>query len=195
MLRRSKNIIPAISTFSWLAAWLSDADTIYYPLSGFLNPIQSEDVNLFPRGDRRYRLYLFPINHAIDVGELSKAHDPLDDLWREVTHDMYQALFNSWPRFSPSRQDWLDAFSEKFYLLHNGDIRQAVEAGWMLSGLDHFKSAGLDENRTSFYFDGDWYSRAYPLAALEVAQGDYADLRHHYVGIGRRRGYRSIEHE
>ena len=30
------------------------------------------------------------------------------------------------------------------------------------------------------------------MAALEVAQGDYADLHHHYVAIGKARGYRPV---
>jgi hypothetical protein len=30
------------------------------------------------------------------------------------------------------------------------------------------------------------------MAALEMAQGDYADLHHHCVAIGKSRGYRPV---
>jgi hypothetical protein len=59
-LRRSKNIVVAVSTFSWLAAWFSDAANIYFPISGFFNPEQRPDIDLIPMNDPRYHFYKFP---------------------------------------------------------------------------------------------------------------------------------------
>jgi len=60
-LRRAQNIVLATSTFSWMAAWLSDATTIHYPMSGILNPEQAPDIDILPLGDTRYRFYQFPV--------------------------------------------------------------------------------------------------------------------------------------
>ncbi|MCT8162013.1 alpha-1,2-fucosyltransferase [Pseudoruegeria sp. SHC-113] len=59
-IRRAKHIILAISTFSWMAAWLSEATTIHYPLSGLFHPLQVPGVDMMPLKDPRYAFYLFP---------------------------------------------------------------------------------------------------------------------------------------
>lgn len=59
ILRRSRHISVAVSTFSWLAAWLSEAEVIHYPLSGMLNPMQRPEIDLCPSSDSRYRFYEF----------------------------------------------------------------------------------------------------------------------------------------
>lgn len=58
-LRRANEISVSVSTFSWLAAWLSSAKTIHYPLSGILNPAQRPDIDLTPIGNARYKFYKF----------------------------------------------------------------------------------------------------------------------------------------
>jgi hypothetical protein len=40
-----------------------------------------------------------------------------------------------------------------------------------------------------------WYAARYPMAAMEVAQGDYTSLAHHYIAVGRERGYRPLPNE
>src|SRR6185437_3810679 len=65
IIRRSRNVIVSVSTFSWLAAWLSDADRIFLPMTGFYNPAQFPEIDLLPLHDPRYRFYLFPVNYAV----------------------------------------------------------------------------------------------------------------------------------
>ena len=63
-LQSASHLVLAISTFSWLAAWLSvRAKRIYMPVSGFLNPLQRPDINLCPIGDERYSFFDFPVTH------------------------------------------------------------------------------------------------------------------------------------
>lgn len=57
VLRRSHQIAIAVSTFSWVAAWLSKARVIHVPLSGLLNPQQRPNIDLLPENDERYRFY------------------------------------------------------------------------------------------------------------------------------------------
>lgn len=56
-LRRASEIVVAASTFSWLAAWMSDATRIHLPVTGFLNPQQRPDIDMLPVNDTRYRFY------------------------------------------------------------------------------------------------------------------------------------------
>jgi len=59
-LRGARHLVLAVSTFSWLAGWLSGAQTIHMPLAGFLHPALRRDVDLVPLADPRWRFHLFP---------------------------------------------------------------------------------------------------------------------------------------
>lgn len=62
VLSRAVNAIIGVSTFSWLACWMSDvAQVIHMPLKGLFNPLQRPDVDLVPFGDRRYCFHAFPV--------------------------------------------------------------------------------------------------------------------------------------
>lgn len=63
LIRSARHIVTSVSTFSWLAAWLSDAQTIHMPVFGMFNPAQREDIDLLPLDDPRYRFYGFPVRH------------------------------------------------------------------------------------------------------------------------------------
>ena len=59
-IRKAYHIALGISSFSWLAAWLSEsALTIHMPFAGLFEP-QSSGENLVPIGDHRYRYYKVP---------------------------------------------------------------------------------------------------------------------------------------
>lgn len=60
--RNAHNIAISVSSFVWLAAWLSQTATrIYMPLLGLFNPEQRPDVDLIPRNDSRYIFTQFPV--------------------------------------------------------------------------------------------------------------------------------------
>lgn len=63
VIRNSKNIVLSISTFSWMAAWLSQADRIFMPVVGLFDPRQRPDIVLTPLDDDRFVYDLFPIRH------------------------------------------------------------------------------------------------------------------------------------
>ena len=81
-------------------------------------------------------------------------------------------------------------FDEEYYLSANGDVAAAVRPGGFVSGLDHYRHYGFQERRGPCAVDEVWYASRYPMAAFEVAQGDYANFTHHYVMVGKARGYR-----
>jgi hypothetical protein len=61
LMRSARHLAISVSTFSWLAAWLSEAESIHVPVSGILNPLQRPDIDLLPVEDPRYRFYRFPV--------------------------------------------------------------------------------------------------------------------------------------
>ena len=83
IVRRSANIVVAVNTLSWLAAWLSDAQQIFLPVSGLFNPMQVPEVDLLPMMDPRYRFFLFPVNHA--TADFAASHAEMAGQWREIS--------------------------------------------------------------------------------------------------------------
>ncbi len=60
-IRGAKAVMAAVSSFSWLASFLSTAATqIHLPVAGLFNPQQRPDVDLLPFTDKRYRFHWFP---------------------------------------------------------------------------------------------------------------------------------------
>ncbi|ANW00417.1 hypothetical protein LMTR13_09815 [Bradyrhizobium icense] len=56
-IRRAQHIAVSVSSFSWLAAFLSTAETIHVPLAGLLDPRERPDADLLPLSDPRYRFH------------------------------------------------------------------------------------------------------------------------------------------
>jgi hypothetical protein len=193
-IRQARYIVPSISTFSWLAAWLSEAEQIFLPVLGLLNPAQNRGVGLLPLDDPRYRFYQFPIHYGFKVAEHVAAHAALRGLWRYMPAGRLAQFLGRVPPPRPKAL-YLEAFDESFYRAVNPDIAEAVAAGNFPSGRFHYETTGFDEGRTGFALDRAWYCRTYPIAAVEIAQGDYWDADHHYLEAGRDRGYRRGESE
>jgi hypothetical protein len=60
-LMRGRHVAMAISSFSWLASWISPvAEQIFQPVAGLFHPMQRSDVDLLPLDDPRYRFRAIP---------------------------------------------------------------------------------------------------------------------------------------
>jgi SAM-dependent methyltransferase len=202
-IRRSKNIAISVSTFSWLAAWLSDADQIFMQVNGLLNPLQVSQVNLIPLGDPRYRLYLFPINTASP--DFQSAHRAIDGQWREVSSpDLAAALGLPVPDPAsaaptppePARHaaigDTIRMFEDIRPVL--ADAEAAASRGYAMDVLHHLRRLSLFD-----YADLMWslphadlpaISQLLPRMADEAAQLGWngksgMDLRNHTVDFCR----------
>jgi hypothetical protein len=192
IFRNSKNLLPAISTFSWLSAWLSQAEMIILPVSGLLHPVQCPYTDLLPCADPRYRFYLFPINYSVPVDRFEVAHRSLEGRWRCMNTEAIARLRATTPRWPRRLDRFISMFDEAFYLKTNPDVDREVRAGRLQSALDHYVRHGFKEGRPCLNIDYRWYSVEYPLAAFEVGNGDYADLTHHYLEVGALRGYKPL---
>jgi len=191
IIRQARNIVLGVTTFGWMAAWLSHADRIFMAVSGLFNPMQYPLVDLLPFGDMRYRFYLFPLNYGVPLARHAEAHRRIAPYWRFVPQPLLQRMFREAPRFDSTFAQMRQAMDVAFYLKTNADVRAHVgddaEAAWV-----HYRNSGVREGRHPFRFAPAWYAERYPKAALEVAQGDYGSLAHHYVAVGRARGYRRL---
>lgn len=83
-IRRARHIAIPVSTFAWLAAWLSHAETIVYPVFGMLNPQIFSSHDLSPVGDVRYRFYQFPRQDAVPFEKLFDAHLQIKGQWKPI---------------------------------------------------------------------------------------------------------------
>jgi len=189
-IRHSRHVVISVSTFSWLAAWLSQATTLYLPLSGFFCPGQRPDIDLLPLDDARYRFFIMPFAPAVPVAHAQALHAAVGGLWREITPAMLRTMRRDAPRFTPSIEAIHEHFDEAFYVALHSDVQHAISAGWMASGWEHYRNWGIHEGRTPFRLDPVFYARTYPVAALELGQGDFRTFHEHWVAVGRQRGYR-----
>jgi hypothetical protein len=193
VLRRSCHIVPSISTFSWLAAWLSEAESVHLPVAGLFNPRQARAHFLLPLDDPRYRFHLFPLAYAVDVAKyphhFATMQRALDGTARLVSADRLRAIIEAAPQVKRRIDAYLAFYDEAFYSESQADIGAAVRDGLLPSALHHYLEHGFREERPCFKLDLFHYATKYPLAAAEVTQGEYLDFEHHYVEIGHRRGY------
>jgi hypothetical protein len=190
-IRNSRNIVMAVSTFSWLAAWLSDAARIFMPVLGVLHPLQARQVNLLPMDDARFNFYLFPFHYAVPVQDFAPAHASLSNLWRKMPPArLRDILSNAKQAVSMSREAEGEFLLEALYLHRYPDVASAVAGGHFPSGRDHYACFGMAEGRAACTIDSAWYCQAYPVAALELGQGDAADPLRHWLELGRYRQYR-----
>jgi hypothetical protein len=74
---------------------------------------------------------------------------------------------------------------ERFFIYTNNNTDGSDE---LLRALVAVGEIRLTENEP-FPLDKVFYTRTYPLAAVEIGQGDFVDPWHHYVAAGRFRGY------
>lgn len=59
-IMRAKNIAISVSSFSWLAAYLSRANSVHVPVAGMINPRVRPDIDMIPAHDPRF------VFHSVD---------------------------------------------------------------------------------------------------------------------------------
>lgn len=85
---------------------------------------------------------------------------------------------------SPS---WI--FDEAYYLERYPDIADAVRAGDLISGFEHFSKYGAEEGRNGCaFFNERRYRELNADVASAIAQGEFRSGEEHYVKFGRKEG-------
>ena len=77
-------------------------------------------------------------------------------------------------------------FDEGFYLASYPDVKAAVDARRIGSGLQHFQQYGLTEGRTrvSPFYNEQLYLQKYPDVASAVRSGGFKSALQHYIQYG-----------
>ncbi|WP_241663839.1 hypothetical protein [Oecophyllibacter saccharovorans] len=180
-LRKSRHIVPSLSTFSWLACWLSEARTIHFPIAGVLNPQQHTLSMLLPLDDPRYRFYEFPLYYSLPVAQYRDYLDPVRTNWAPVTPSTVKARL---PSTLQHIDDQILAFSPWDYL-HMHPEKDAFYRSYGDVGLyNDFMNDDLLCGRAGFTLDRAYYARLNVGAALAVARGEYTSLEEHYYRVG-----------
>lgn len=188
-------IVVGVATWGWLAAWLSHAERIFMTVNGAFNPQQFGFVDLLPFGDARYHFDLFPINYAVPMAHLAAAHQRLAPFWRPVPQEVLRRQIQEAPRLDPPHDVILEHFDAAYYLAANPDVAEVIGADNAEGARQHYLLLGMKEHRLPFPLSPAWYAARYPMAAFEVAQGDHANFAHHYIAVGKERGYRPLPEE
>jgi hypothetical protein len=191
IIRRSKNIAIAISTFSWLASYLSHAQRIYVPVGGMFNPVQVRDQYYLPVDDPAFRFVLLPLAKGVSLYErpdefwaiqerLSKAlrFAPRAEI-RELRRRM-----TTWP---VSKRVMTGPFDADYYCRRHTNAAVDVMA-LETTALDHYLRAG-HQCGDIVAFDPLFYGDTYPDAEADVALGRFANVFHHFMFKGWQLGY------
>jgi len=195
VIRQAQHIVLGVSSFAWLAAWLSDAERIFMAVNGRFNPMQEPAVDLLPLGDPRYQFCLFPINYDVPPQRRAALHGRIAPLCRFIPQGQLQRFIGDAPRFDPSVDEMLEQLDVAWYLARNRDVTVDAEGDGGEAARRHYRDIGWRERRSPFRMSEQAYAERYPMAALEVSQGDYSSFVQHYVAVGRKRGYRLLPDE
>ncbi len=193
VLRRSRNICMSVSTFSWAACWLSDADRIFMPLTGLFNPVHgiiaTGGHNLVPVDDNRFLFYNFMQNEGVPQDRYREIHKIMEGNWKLVTGAWVTNMLERRRHGERRLEDYLAVFDEDYYLRLHGELAMAKASGMISSGRSHYEMHGFREGRQPCHMDIS-YAYRHPDAGMAVSNGDYLDLLHFHVARGRQLGYR-----
>jgi hypothetical protein len=128
MIRSANNIVPSVSSFSWLAAFLSHAKVVYLPVTGFYNPATVRNVDLLALHDPRFRYYLFPLTTGMPEWEALQYHRRLGRAWWHVPPNQL-AFIKSHAPFLPraGRGPQVDT---PWYIHEYIDAAREITEGW-----------------------------------------------------------------
>jgi hypothetical protein len=166
-IRLSANIVPAVSTFSIVAAWLSRAKTVFFPLDGFLNPCHRREIDLVPTDDLRYRFFLFPLNYALPEEQALQHHRRLEGTWKEISHAHVRQLKTAaplLPRGETMPENYDPGLDERWYIHEHLNAALAVSDGWYEDAKHHYIDIGRHLGYRPSPELGD--APAYPNVAL-----------------------------
>ena len=109
--------------------------------------------------DIRYRFFLFPLNFGLPEKEALKHHERMKGYWKEISRNQVALLKNAAPLLRVPRQNF------------DGGLPSRAAPGAAIT------------------FDPVWYAHEYIDAAMEISEGWFEDPLHHYLEVGRLRGY------
>ena len=140
-VRTARHIAISVSTFSWLAAWLSQAETIYLPLAGFLCSNFLREIDLLPTSDERYRFIFMPLFFGDTIDRSMAQHERIAEHIREIPRQQVRRIVEEGPEI----RRWASniVFDARYYLHTNVQAAIEVAEGTHDSALTHFLEVGI----------------------------------------------------
>lgn len=192
-MRCCSHLVLSISTFTWLAGWLSSARTIVLPMAGLFNRSFLPDTDLLPLGDERYAFWSFPTYFGMPSPEFLRFEHRLAGTWRR---DEPAAIADMLRRRAGLRSDvtreleFLDPFMAAIFHTHDLVVRPH-DGVW-----NHFFERIEPPTYRIMNFDEYFYCHQYLDAGRAIADGICRDGFDHYVRHGSALGYlpRQIDH-
>ncbi|MDI2089885.1 hypothetical protein [Commensalibacter oyaizuii] len=181
-IRKSKHIVICISTFSWLAAWLSKATTIHFPVLGVLNPLQHQSM-ILPFNDLRYQFYLFPECYASHVNDYRHYMDPIRTNWEFIEHD---ALYNRIPKWRDDVDDYIIALNHQYYrnTCQSPILKEAWQQFGEVGSYNHYMKEGFITGQKPCYVNEIYYLAKNNLALEDLRTGEFGSTYDHYIRKG-----------
>lgn len=190
VLRRSRNIAVAISTFSWLAAWLSEAERVYVPIGGMFNPIQHPNQLYLAPEEPAFRYVLLPITKSASLedepSKFWKIQNAIGDFVQFMTAADVDELLRA-VRNRPTTRVLTTGFDGAYYCSQYPEAAADV-ISLRITALGDYLRHGQARERI-LPFDAEYYASTYPEAVKAVALGRYPSLLQHYLHEGFQRGY------
>lgn len=146
-LRAASRICIAISTFSWVNAWLSEALEIYYPILGLLHPNVMNgyarcDVNLLPVNDSRYKYYLFPIIKGEKEDRYFHRIKKIHPLFKEVPQDFARFLSKNKSLVERKKNVHYENVDEDWYISQYILSAWEISEGFYVDAQHHYNEIG-----------------------------------------------------
>ncbi len=177
-------------SFSWLASWLSEAETVYLPIGGMFNPIQSADLMFLPLDAPEYRYVLLPYAKMFDIRldpeRFARQQARLGEQARFIDAGAAGEIARRAAPLGLGRV-MVGGFDPDFYTARYADAAEAVRKG--SSALDHYLHHNARQTRQPLDFDPGFYIERYPEVAMEIAEGLHVSPLRHFMSVGWRRGY------
>ena len=142
MVRSATNIVLSVSTFSFLAAWLSNARTVHLPLLGFFNPSHVREVNLLPLEEFHWKFYLFPMTYGVPVADMLALHDRRGRNWRGIPSEQIAYINANRPFIRRRAGLQFPVVDSKWYVTEYTDAAMEIAEGWYDDPQHHFEAIG-----------------------------------------------------
>lgn len=189
-IRKSKHIIPCLSTFSWMASWLSKATTIHLPIAGILNPMQHRSSMLVPLQDPRYHFYLFPNFYAKHVNYYKDYIDPVRENWEPIDRETLSKIL----KFNVNHiDDFICSLDIDDYLTMYPDERNDFNQFGSVGIFNNYMNNGFFQEKYPIRLDTGFYTSKYPQVGKDISWRRYNSAEEHYILKGRYMGLQKRE--
>ncbi|MEN3168788.1 discoidin domain-containing protein [Gluconobacter sp. OJB] len=146
VLRSSKNSLVAISTFSFLANWLSECSKIILPVYGFYNfPASHGAIDLLPIDDSRFVFYLLPFIGGISEAKMRSISEEISIRSFKISGEALKSVKSRFLSFKENNDDTY--VNDTWYLSRYLDASIDIARGFYQDSKDHFLRRGMWEGK------------------------------------------------